>query len=241
MTAQVPCFILHRRPFRETSLIIEVVAQGYGRLNLVLKGAQSSKKSTTSGISQVFCPLLLSFSGAGELKTALSLESSGPPVVLQDKFLYSGFYINEIICRLWPQNVDSDELFELYTTLLDDLSQTQQLPQPNAHFLEMLLRRFEFNLLRMLGFGIDCSYTFGGNEAIEAGQFYRYIPEEGFVLSHKSYSGQALISGEDIVGIGQMNLTNPKILKAAKKLARVALAPLLGGKPLKSRELFVNL
>ncbi|NQZ12707.1 MAG: DNA repair protein RecO [Algicola sp.] len=241
MTAQVPCFILHRRPFRETSLIIEVVAQGYGRLNLVLKGAQGSKKSATSGLSQVFNPLLLSFSGAGELKTALSLESNGPAVILEDKFLYSGFYINEIICRLWPQNVDSDELFELYTTLLEDLSQTQQLPEPNAHFLEMLLRRFEFNLLRMLGFGIDCRYTAGGNELIEAGQAYRFIAEEGFVLSHKSYSGQPLFSGEDIVAIGQMNLTSGNVLKAAKHLARAALAPHLGGKPLKSRELFVNL
>lgn len=242
---QIPCYILHRRPFRETSLIIDVVAKGYGRLNLVLKGAQSSSKSGiksgTSALAQVFRPLLLSFSGNGELKTALSVEAGGPTAGLEDKFLYSGFYINELICRLWPQNIASESLYEQYTELLEDLLECQQLVSPNSHILEMLLRRFEFNLLIELGFGIDYFYTCDNGDEITPDKQYTFVAQQGFTVAIEQIAKGRTYSGEAILAIGEMNLADPKVLKVAKQLARLALAPHLGSKPLKSRELFINL
>ena len=35
-----PAFVLHSYPFRETSLVLEVFTQGYGRIALVARGAR---------------------------------------------------------------------------------------------------------------------------------------------------------------------------------------------------------
>ncbi len=258
---EIPCYILHRRPYRETSAIIDVVAEGLGRLSLIVRGVYNNKKKSGIGAqAQVFRPLLISYSegnsGGGELKYAQSIDDNGPPVELQQKYLYSGFYINELITRLWPQNIESDELFNLYQQTLDSLVECQQIAevvalaeelgqpiqaaQPNE--LEVVLRRFEFDLLVALGYGIDCFYTFDHDEAIEPDEEYIFMPQQGFSWLDPYYQypfKPQPFNGGEIVAIGEMNFTQASTRKAAKRLIRLALAPHLGDKPLKSRELFI--
>jgi DNA repair protein RecO (recombination protein O) len=241
---QVPCFILHRRPFRETSLILDVVALDYGRLNVVLRGARGGKKTAVSALAQVFRPLLLSFSGNGELKNVISIEENGPAVRLEDKYLYSGFYINELICRLWPQNVDSDGLYASYVQTVAELVESQNSDDAGQPILEPILRRFEFNLLDLLGYGIDCFYTSDNNDAIAADKHYLFVSGQGFILADPDEGypvNQPIFAGDALLAIGDMRLSAPKVLKTAKQLIRFALSPHLGHKPLKSRELFINL
>ena len=255
---QVPSFIIHRRPFRETSLIIEAIAHGYGRVALVLKGAQASsrvgKKSSTSANAQLFQPVLLSFSGMSELKTALGIEANGTAIALSDKFLYCGFYVNELLCRLWPQNVASDDIYPRYHQLLTALSALQQAVlddesstdvQTNETqiqvVLERLLRQFEFELLYMLGFAVNWHYCFDSQLAIEPSKNYLFVPEQGFTETDLAVDLQGdikVFSGADILAIGDGQVLQGQSLYSAKCLSRLALAPYLGDKPLKSRELF---
>ena len=53
---QVSCYILHRRPYRETSAIIDVVAEGFGRLGLIVRGVYNSKKKSYRGLGSGFPP-----------------------------------------------------------------------------------------------------------------------------------------------------------------------------------------
>lgn len=265
---QVPSYIIHRRAFRETSLIIDAIVQGYGRVSMVLRGAQSSKKvakkSLTSATAQMFQPVLLSFSGMSDLKTAIGIEANGVGLQLQDKYLYCGFYVNELLCRIWPQNVASDDIYSRYHQLLNALvalqnACTEQEQQPSLQseqqqhsveqskvVLEQLLRQFEFELLYMLGFGVDWHYCFDTQQAITGDERYVFSPEQGFSVTqlavnlraNSSQAGAAVFAGNDILAIANGQPLQGQSLVAAKCLSRLALAPHLGDKPLKSRELF---
>lgn len=242
---QVPSYIIHRRPYRETSAIIDVVCADYGRVHMVLHGAQSSsktgKKSLTSSLAQPFHPLLLSFSGGGDLKTATGIEEQAPAIELAEKYLFCGFYLNELTSRLWPQNLASNQLYPLYHTTLQTLIDTQhQAVEANALVIEVILRRFEFELLQLLGYGVDCFYTHDLQQAIEPDANYLFSPLQGFVLASE-VTREPSFSGKDILALGQGNLADIAVLRLAKQISRLALAPLLGDKPLKSRELFLNL
>ena len=61
-----PAFVLHTRAYRETSLIVEVFGRHTGRFALIAKGVRRPK-SALRGMLQSFHPLLLSWSGSGEL------------------------------------------------------------------------------------------------------------------------------------------------------------------------------
>lgn len=244
----IPCYILHRRPYRESSAIIDVVAEGFGRLGLILRGAYDKKKTGVGAMAQIFRPLLLSFGGQGTLKTVRTIEAIGVAPALKENHLYSGFYINELICRLWPQNIAGDELFELYRHTLTALL-TSQAPPGNAgrgtgadKGLEAVLRRFEFDLLNALGYGIDCHYCCDSGEAIDRSQEYHFIPQQGFSrLPGQQASGpQASFDGAAIRAIAEQDFTAVAVLRAAKQLSRLALSAHLGHKPLKSRELFIR-
>ena len=251
---QVPSYIIHRRPYRETSVIIDAIAAGYGRVHMVLKGAhprgKSTKKASSSALAQAFKPLLLSFSGNGELKTNIGIEDNGVGFALTDIYLYSGFDLNELIGRLWPQNVTSQQLYPLYHNCLQAMSvaqtSTQQIASDDQQVLEILLRQFEFDLLQQLGFGVDCFYTHQEQVPIAAENHYYFTPCEGFSLtdlsSNMTTGGNRtrVFNGAHILAIGEHKLANAEVLKAAKQLSRLALSPYLGDKPLKSRELFIK-
>ncbi|MGN6513568.1 MAG: recombination protein O N-terminal domain-containing protein, partial [Lysobacteraceae bacterium] len=42
--AAEPAFVLHARPWRETSLLVEVLSEAHGRLGLVARGVQAPKR-----------------------------------------------------------------------------------------------------------------------------------------------------------------------------------------------------
>ena len=92
-------FVLHSRPWSETSLMLDVFTEESGRVRLVAKGARS-KRSTLKGALQPFTPLLLRFGGRGEVKTLRSAEAVSLALPLSGITLYSGLYINELLSRV---------------------------------------------------------------------------------------------------------------------------------------------
>ena len=58
------CFVLHSRPYRETSLLLDIFSESQGRLTLLAKGVRS-KRSMLKGVLQPFTPLLMKWSGRG--------------------------------------------------------------------------------------------------------------------------------------------------------------------------------
>ena len=53
---QQPGFILHHRPFRESSQILDIVTRDHGKIAVVARGSRGSK-SRLAGVLRPFLPL----------------------------------------------------------------------------------------------------------------------------------------------------------------------------------------
>lgn len=225
-----PCYILHHRAYRDTSLLLEVFSRAHGRVGVVARGARG-KRSRYTGLLQPFRPLLLSWSGKGELGTLTGAEPDGVPLDSQGPALISGFYLNELLMRLIGRGDPLDELYDHYALALHRLALGEG---------ESVLRRFEVELLQQLGYGLILDHDAATGEAIEVERRYRYSLEQG-PLALDFEGGDEIdliVHGRTLLGLESGELEGASVGEA-KRLMRAALAPHLGDRPLKSRELFL--
>ena len=221
-------FVLHRRAYSETSLLVDVFTEDTGRLSLLAKGARA-RRSAWKSVLQPFTPLLLRWSGKSGLKTLTKAEPAAITLPLQQTALYSGFYVNELICRVLEQETAQPQLFQDYLRCLTELAGTPLAVEP-------VLRRFEFQLLQILGYGVDFLHCAGSGQPIDENMTYRYREEQGFMAS--LIKDNLTFYGRDLLAFEQRRFDDSTVLQAAKRFTRLALKPYLGSKPLKSRELF---
>ena len=220
-------FVLHRRAYSETSLLVDVFTEDTGRLSLLAKGARA-RRSAWKSVLQPFTPLLLRWSGKSGLKILTKAEPAAITLPLQQTALYSGFYVNELICRVLEQETAQPQLFQDYLRCLTELAGAPLAVEP-------VLRRFEFQLLQSLGYGVDFLHCAGSGQPIDENMTYRYR-EEGFMAS--LIKDNLTFYGRDLLAFEQRRFDDSTVLQAAKRFTRLALKPYLGSKPLKSRELF---
>ena len=228
-----PAYVLHTQPFQNTSLLVDFFTMDYGRVRAVAKGARSAK-SKYRPLLQLFQPLLVSFSGRGELKTLTGLESSLGALRLEGQRLFSGMYINELLTRLLMHHVEHKQLYLAYQDTLAALQ--------GDTAIQLLLRQFELCLLSELGYGINLDSDCHSHEPIEVGLRYRFTPDVGFqaLVDEGQHTSSKVYLGAHIVSLREHDLTDAEVLKTAKRLLRTALAAHLGGKPLHSRSLFAK-
>ncbi|GAB2636676.1 DNA repair protein RecO [Vibrio panuliri] len=224
------CFVLHRRPYSESSLILDVFSEEYGRVTIMSKGARS-KRSNLKGALQPFTPLLLKWSGNGSMKTLRQAEPISLGLPLTGINLYSAMYVNELIGRVLMAEVPMPGLFHDYLHALTELAQADN-PEP-------ALRRFELALLAAMGYGVDFLHCAGSGEPIDPTMTYRYRDQKGFIASVRL--DNLTFKGDELIAISERRFITKPQLQAAKRFTRIALKPYLGGKPLKSRELFLSM
>lgn len=164
-------FVLHRRDYRNTSLLIELFTADEGRLACVAKGAKSAPRgrSALAALLQPFQPLWLSWVGRGEVKTLTRAEAAAPSIALVAERLYCGFYLNELLTRLIDREDPHEALFVFYQQALADLA---------SEPLDAVLRRFELRLLEELGYALDLRSDRQG-KPIEPVHDYRYTSDQG--------------------------------------------------------------
>ncbi|OGT58699.1 MAG: DNA repair protein RecO [Gammaproteobacteria bacterium RIFCSPHIGHO2_12_FULL_42_10] len=226
-----PAYVLHRRSFRETSFLVELFTIEYGRVTVMARGAHKAK-SQVPGLLQSFMPLLVSWSGRGELTTLTRVEAKQYAVRLQGDCLFAGLYLNELLMRLLHKWDTHTELYKIYGKTIEIL-QTPPL-------LQKTLRSFEKSLLEILGYGILSQSDRSIVQRFLPDQFYRFIPGSGFLLSEteETFSaGPNVFSGKNLLAIAAEDWRDNSILSDAKRLTRFALAPLLGNQPVYSRTL----
>lgn len=218
--------ILHRRPYRDTSLLVEAFSCEHGRVGLVARGANRGR-GRLRGLLRPFAPLLLSWSGRGELLTLTGAEEQQQALWLPAGRLLSGLYLNELLIALLARHDPHPLLFDDYWQALNGLA--------DAEDEESVLRRFEVRLLARLGYGLQLEREADGDAPIQAGQTYRYVLEQG-PLSAATGADGITISGHSLLALARGDLTEPEVLREAKRLTRAALATHLD-KPLRSRAL----
>lgn len=223
-------FILHRRDYSNSSLLLECLTQSEGRFPAIAKGVKR-KKQGGMGLLQPFTSLQIRWTGRGEVKTLTQFEPSGPLPRLEGKALYCGFYLNELLMRLLQRNDPHERLFENYARLLDRLAR--------SGVDEAALRYFELDLLEELGYAVTLDQESLTGDPVLPGSCYRHIQEQGLVTASTGEEGG--ISGQTLISLQQRTLESAQALKEARQLLRKVLSGYIGEKPLKSRELFRQL
>ncbi|EOI3443034.1 DNA repair protein RecO [Cronobacter turicensis] len=221
-------FVLHARPWSETSLIIDLFSEESGRVRVVAKGARR-KRSNLKGALQPFTPLLVRWSGRGDVKNLTSAEAVSLALPLSGSTLYSGLYVNELVARVLEPETRFSELFFDYLHCIQALAGATGTPEP-------ALRRFELALLGHLGYGVDFLHCAGTGDEVDDAMTYRYREEKGFIAS--LVIDNTSFTGRQLKALATRDFPDADTLRAAKRFTRMALKPYLGGKPLKSRELF---
>jgi DNA repair protein RecO (recombination protein O) len=223
--------VLHARDYSETSLILEVFTARYGRLGLMAKGARRPS-SRVRGLLKPFQPLLLSWTGRGELPILTGAEVDGQAPLLGGPALYCGFYLNELLMHLLHRHDPHETLFATYRAAIAALAMADQ--------TETVLRSFECRLLGDIGYGPVLERDV--NDApIEPDSWYDYIPERGpvpMVEPDRTRAQGVMLRGASLIALANNELIDAEVLRESKRLMRVLLARHLGDKPLHSRKLF---
>lgn len=224
----VQAYVLHGRAYRETSMLLEVFSREHGRVGLVARGARAGR-SRLRGVLRPFLPLLVSWSQRGELGTLTGAEPDGPVRLAGGAMLAGGFYVNELLMRLLARNDPHPELYRVYDRVLADLT------RPGA--AEPGLRVFEKRLLAELGYALVLEREADGSP-VRSGQLYHYHLEEGPVAVPRIHGDMLGIHGESLLGLAREELDGRRALSETKRLNRAALGRYLGGRPLRSRDLW---
>lgn len=226
-----PAYVLHSRPYKETSALVDYLTADHGRIRLVAKGVRR-QKSRLRGVLQPFVPLVISWQGRGELKNLVDAELQSAPVFWQGRSLWCGLYLNELLTRTLNFGEPMPRLFAYYQLALNSLDDPQS--------QEPLLRIFESKLLMELGFALCFSQSLdaqGSPQPVIAERNYLWNPEQGFMDAElepeaPSYPGAVLLAME------ADDYQTAEVRRFSKRLMRAALAPHLGRQPLLSRQLF---
>lgn len=226
-----PAWVLHHRPFRDSSRILDIVSRQHGRLSLVARGSRGSK-SRLKGILRPFSPLNLSWVMRSDLGTLTGADMTDVPITLFGDALLSGYYVNELLLKLLHNHDPQPDIFDLYGRTIAKLSA--------ATDVTPALRVFEMELLRLLGYALNLHHDTESQEELDSDGLYEYRPEQG-PAPVANRQGQMIFTGAEIVAIREMNFDEPAVLRNAARLLRSVIAFHLGGKELKSRKVLMEL
>lgn len=226
-----PSYLLHSRPYRNTSKLVEIFSRDYGRCTLVAKGARNTQSRKQVALLP-FVPLLISWQGGGEVLTLTGVESQKHTDSIPSARLLSGFYLNELLMRLLPRADAHPELYDLYQETLKLIIKRQN--------EEAILRNFECNVLRELGYGLVLTHEVSTGEPVLQDKLYCFDLQQGPVDADSGFDNGVMVHGRTLLALSNAELHDAEILREAKILMRAALGNYLGGKPLKSRELYIQ-
>ncbi|SRR5579883_729278 len=228
-----PAFVLHQRSYRETSLLIDCLTLEYGRISLVARGIRKPR-SRLRALLQPCVPLLISYQDQSELGLLFSAEADGIPIALKGQSLLAAFYLNELLMRVLHKHDPFPGIFAVYRETLQALQQ--------GNLLQKTLRLFEKKVLTELGYGLQLQYDIAEGKGFSVEKVYRFYPEQGFecLKQNDPVSEVFIFSGKSLLAFANDTLENEESLRDAKRLMRLAFAPLIGAKPLQSRKLFIE-
>jgi DNA repair protein RecO (recombination protein O) len=237
-------YVLHTYPYSETSLIVDVFSRDHGRLPLLARGARRPR-SALRGLLMAFQPLELGWFGGGEVKTLAKAEWQGGMPLLGGRCLLLGYYLNELLVKLLPREDAHPGLFDAYHAALAALA--------NGSADAPELRRFEKSLLKELGYGLTLDREAGSGEAIRADARYDFFLERGAVekvgaggTATNDHNGdrndaEPAFRGKTLLDMAADDYSDPQTRLESRTLMRQLIAHHLGGKPLQSRRVFMEL
>lgn len=224
------CFIIHTRPYLETSLLVELFSLNYGRISLIARGAKKQKSALKARL-QPFVPLKITMKkGRGTLWYLKDCQSQGLGYSFGTPEIFCATYLNELLYYLFKNEEGSSTLFAQYMQALGSIA-------GQGGELGSALRSFELALLDALGYGIEFADSASGSFRQNA--YYSFTPSGGFSPSPDS-SGQ-VFSGAVLNDLrrGEYSLTFEHA-RAIRDITGQAIGNLLGNRSIKSRNLYLK-
>lgn len=228
MDATYHSFILHRRDFRDSSLIVDFFTQEEGLISAVAKGAKRPKSNLRNHL-QYFTPLIITCYGRSELLGLKSVETDAAIIFLNGNYLLSMLYVNELLIKLLHKHVAYPEIYKAYQQLIQKMTMAQA--------IEPCLRTFEMTLLMGLGYELHFEHDALDNRVIEEVS-YTFCLNDGLTQLLPSKTNKNSYSGLILKKIQQKQFDDKVILTTAKKLFRDIFSQLLQHKKINSRVLF---
>ncbi|MET0963883.1 MAG: DNA repair protein RecO [Noviherbaspirillum sp.] len=229
--ANQPAFVLHSYPYKETSLIVDVFTRDHGRVALVAKGAKRPH-SKLRGVLQTFQPLAVGWSGKSEVRTLTSAEWLGGMLPLEKAALLCGFYLNELLVKLLARDDPHPALFDHYVAALNSLAHQEAAP--------IVLRRFELALLKETGVAGDIAVDARSREPVSPEAWYVVDPERGPRPATIADTWPR-VSGKTLQDMQRGDYADAVTQSQSKFLMRFLLAHHLGGAPLNTRQILLDL
>lgn len=237
-----PAFVLHTRPWRETSLLVEVLSGQYGRIGLLARGVQGPKRHPLRAALQPLQHIRIDAVQRGELAQLRSAEALDAAPRLSGDAMLAGFYVSELVLRLAPRLDPHPELYAIYGIVRERLREHAS-NEGTARSLAWTLRRFERDLLEALGVGLPFD-TDGDGREIDPAARYRLDPEHGprLLSTDRGASDRAQApTGRALLALAGDQVPEDEDLPALRRAMREVLMHHLGGRGLRSWELLKDL
>jgi DNA repair protein RecO (recombination protein O) len=221
---QQPAYVLHARAWRESSLLLECLTRGHGRVGMVARGARRPRARAAQADLQPFRELALEFTLRGELATLRRAESARRAQALHGIPLLAGLYINELVVRMSGRQDPHAGLYDIYQTALARLA--------DEPAVAWTLRRFERDFLAALGYAMELRQVPDTREPLQPETDYLYVPEHGPVPAG---AGNGLVvRGSDLLALADDQMPDADAMRRLRRLARGLILHHLGGTPPRS-------
>lgn len=220
-------FVLHHRPFRNTSQLVDFITPEHGRVGLVAQGSRRHK-SAHRAVLQPFAPLRLSWVRRGDLGRLTHVEASADALGLGGDRLLGGFYVNELVLRLSARGDANSEVYSCYSECLAALA-------VGGGSVARTLRLFELAFLRALGYGLELERDIQTGEPLRPDGRYVFEHEGGPRAAASVGEEAGAYWGRELLSLHGSDLQDRDSLRAARRLLGRALDVYLGERPLKSR------
>lgn len=221
---QQPAYVLHSRPYRETSLLLECLTRDHGRLGVVARGVRSQRGRLQRSQLEPFQPLVLDLQIRGELATLRSAELAASPLRLSGDAGLAGLYVNELVVRLTERQDPHPTLYLAYAQTLARLAEGAS--------LAWHLRRFERDLLAALGYALQLDVDADTGEPLQSGALYAYRPEHGAVRC--GVNEPHALRGGDLLALSEDRMPDAQGLHTLRGMMRELIRFHLGGVELRA-------
>lgn len=234
-------FVLHTRPYRETSALVDFFTQESGRLTAIVRGARKAR-SSYAGLLLPFLPLCVSFRGKTELLNITTLEATGTYYSLQNQALFCGLYVNELLYRLLHKHDPYSDLFTDYQKLLQRLQGLSS----NVTQQRWALYLFAKKLLQEIGYGLQWNKTVNGDLVCENENYFFEFglgfsvagQQQSLVKRYDCFKGRSLLILHNENYADKENMSHTENLKEIGRIFNAIFYHLLGDKFLLCQRVF---
>lgn len=218
--SEQPVYLLHSRPYRETSLLIDALSRDHGQVGLVARGVRK-EKSRWRGLLQPLQALVVGWNGSGDLATLTAAEPGPALEPLRGDRLFAGIYLNELVLRLGRRGEGQGATFDAYARCLQRLSAGEP--------LAWTLRRFERDFLTDLGYALQLGRRADDRSPVEPDRDYGYDVEAGPLDTLRIPDGGLRLRGSSLLALEADTLPDEAGLQDLRRLMRAVIRHHLGG------------